>query len=101
MAVISVFYSIVFYGASNAVYVFKDQLAAITKKDFVPYSERRRMEQEVLAKLEAEQAERLKAREAGAAESGSGGADSQPAAAPEPDTGATADLLNLLPGKAK
>lgn len=35
-------------------YVFKDQLASITKKDFVPYSERRRMEQEVLAKLEAE-----------------------------------------------
>ena len=26
-------------------YVFKDQLAAITRKDFVPYSERRRMEQ--------------------------------------------------------
>ncbi|GLC44915.1 hypothetical protein PLESTB_001689200 [Pleodorina starrii] len=45
MAVISVFYSIVFYGASNAVYIFKDQLAAITKKDFVPYSERRRLEQ--------------------------------------------------------
>ncbi len=35
-------------------YVFKDQLGSITKKDFVPYSERRRMEQEVLAKLEAE-----------------------------------------------
>jgi hypothetical protein len=28
-----------------AVYLFKDQLGAITKKDFVPYSERRRLEQ--------------------------------------------------------
>ncbi|EFJ45591.1 hypothetical protein VOLCADRAFT_94074 [Volvox carteri f. nagariensis] len=120
MAVISVFYSIVFYGASNAVYFFKDQLAVITKKDFVPYSERRRLEQvEVLAKLEAEQAERLKAREAGgeaavvAGEEGApepsrdsitattaaaaGGGVTGAAAGVEEDASSSAELLNLLP----
>ncbi|KAG2440807.1 hypothetical protein HXX76_003662 [Chlamydomonas incerta] len=100
MAVISVFYSIVFYGASNITYVFKDQLAAITRKDFVPYSERRRMEQEVLAKLEAEQAERISAQDAATA--------AAPATADAPvvpsipdDSSSPDELLNLLPNKAK
>ncbi|GLI71439.1 hypothetical protein VaNZ11_016653 [Volvox africanus] len=104
MAVISVFYSIVFYGASNAVYVFKDQLAAITKKDFVPYSERRRLEQEVLAKLEAEQAERLKGR-GGSGEEGVPGVSTDTAATPGvaavEDGGSSTELLNLLPSSSK
>ncbi|GIL91375.1 hypothetical protein Vretimale_17757 [Volvox reticuliferus] len=103
MAVISVFYSIVFYGASNAVYIFKDQLAAITKKDFVPYSERRRLEQEVLAKLEAEQVERLKGRDS-SGEEGVPGASTDTAATPDSeaeDGGSSAELLNLLPSSNK
>ncbi|GIL64016.1 hypothetical protein Vafri_18004 [Volvox africanus] len=103
MAVISVFYSIVFYGASNAVYVFKDQLAAITKKDFVPYSERRRLEQEVLAKLEAEQAERLNGR--GGSGEGVPGVSTDTTATPGTaaveDGGSSTELLNLLPSSNK
>ncbi|PNW80748.1 hypothetical protein CHLRE_07g328075v5 [Chlamydomonas reinhardtii] len=99
MAVISIFYSIVFYGASNITYVFKDQLAAITRKDFVPYSERRRMEQEVLAKLEAEQAERIQGKSAAAA--GSQASADTPVVSSVPDTSSPDELLNLLPNKAK
>ncbi|KAG2442055.1 hypothetical protein HYH02_009846 [Chlamydomonas schloesseri] len=97
MAVISVFYSIVFYGASNITYVFKDQLAAITKKDFVPYSERRRMEQEVLAKLELEQAERIKAK----GPASSAAADAPVVTSAPADSSSPDELLNLLPNKAK
>lgn len=45
MAGISVFYSIVFYAGGGIAYLVKDTIT-FTRKDFIPYSERRRLEKE-------------------------------------------------------
>lgn len=59
MAGISVFYSIVFYAGGGIAYLVKDTIT-FTRKDFIPYSERRRLE------AEAEEAQRSRDEAAGA-----------------------------------
>lgn len=39
---------VAFFAGSAFLFQFKDQIASVTKKDFVPYSERRAMERQLL-----------------------------------------------------
>lgn len=54
MAVIATFYTVVFYVGTSVFYQFKDAIAPITRKDFIPYSERKAMEAQLLLEREAQ-----------------------------------------------
>lgn len=45
MMVIGIFYAVVFWGSGAIALFLKDKIT-FTKKDFIPYSERRRLEEE-------------------------------------------------------